>query len=208
MKKKVFSTLILLSCVLYLGWAQDGATAEGTQRENSENTENGVVFDDEESYLIRGENEAVPQGAGESFLSVWDILRMVLILGAVIALIYGLFHFLKKAGGGRFTESEVIKLLGSRSLTAASSLHLVEVGTELFLVGAGEDQLNLIAKIEDKESLDTVRLTLSKEKPPQRGSFSDMLGELFHPSPKGEKGQKGGSAGEFLKEQRGKLKKL
>jgi flagellar protein FliO/FliZ len=166
-------------------------------------------FNDETTILIEdtpaGEVE-MPRGATFSF---WDGLRMVLVLGAVLAFIYLLFRILKKAGGPRFSNPELISLHATLGISGGKTLHLVEVGGEYYLVGASENGVNLISKIEDKDALDQIQFKVSTEKPEPPKNFADVLTRLFQ---KGEGGDR--SAGslshtkEFMASQRDRLKNL
>ena len=166
-------------------------------------------FADETTILIEdtpaGEAE-MPRGATFTF---WDGLRMVLVLGAVLAFIYLLFRLLKKAGGPRFTNPELISLHATLGIAGGKTLHLVEVGGEYYLVGASENGVNLISKIEDKDALDQIQFKISTEKPEPPKNFSDVLTRLFQ---KGEGGGRSGSSlghtKEFMESQRNRLKNL
>lgn len=140
-----------------------------------------------------------------SGVSTWDFVRMIIILAAVIGAIYLIFWLLRRGAGKRITENNLIKVLGSRSLAGSRSLHLVEVGTSVYLVGASDGGVELIAEITDKESLDSVRLKAAEEGPTGKRSFQQILSEIFRPA------RQGVSLGEglgFLRGQRDKLRKL
>jgi flagellar protein FliO/FliZ len=116
-------------------------------------------------------------------LSTWDFLRMILILGAVVGVIYGLFFLLKKSRGRRTVENGLIRMLGSRSLSGSRSLHLVEVGRSVFLVGSAEGGISLISELKDRETIDQVRLEGSRAVITPLRSFSSILAGLFRPAP-------------------------
>jgi len=110
---------------------------------------------------------------------IWDLVRMVLILGFVVALIYGLFYLLKKGTGGRVNEASSMRVLGSLQLPGNRTIHLVEAGRQIFLVGGGEHSINLIAEITDQESLDDIRLKYQTATPGVRRNFSDLLSNVL-----------------------------
>ena len=88
---------------------------------------------------------------------------MFIILAAVVGAIYLLFWILRRSAGRRVTENDLIRVLGSKNLAGNRSLHLVEVGSSVFLVGASDGGVELISEITDKESLDSVRLKATEE---------------------------------------------
>ena len=138
-------------------------------------------------------------------VSTWDFLRMILILACVIGVIYLLFWLLRRGTGRRIQENDLIHVLGSRGLSGSRSLHLVEVGTSIYLVGSSDGGVGLIAEITEKESLDAVRLKAAEQSPAGRRTFQQTLSEIFRPA------KSPFTIGEgigFLKGQRERLKKL
>jgi flagellar protein FliO/FliZ len=148
----------------------------------------------------------VPAPAATPGVSTWDFVRMLLILACVIGVIYVLFWLLRKgAGRGRVPESDLIRLLGSRGLSGNRALHLVEVGSSIYLVGSSEGGVELVAEITEKESLDSVRLKAAEQVPMGRRTFQQTLSEIFRPA---KTPFSIGDGMGFLKGQRERLKKL
>jgi flagellar biogenesis protein FliO len=145
---------------------------------------------------------AQPSGAG---VSTWDFVRMLLILAGVVVVIYLLFWVLRRGSGRKIQENDLIRVLGSRSLAGNRALHLVEVGGSVYLVGASDGGVGLIAEITEKESLDSVRLKAAEENPAARRNFAQVLTEIFRPAKKPPTLRDGIG---FLKGQRERLKKL
>jgi len=148
---------------------------------------------------------ASAQPAATPGVSTWDFVRMLLILGAVIAAIYVVFWLLRRGAGKKITENDLIRVLGSRSLAGNRSLHIVEVGTSVFLVGASDGGVQLISEITDRESLDSVRIRAAEEGPAGRRTFQQILSEIFRPA---KQGLSLGDGLGFLRGQREKLRKL
>ncbi|HET6485399.1 MAG TPA: flagellar biosynthetic protein FliO [Spirochaetia bacterium] len=123
---------------------------------------------------------AAPASSGG--VSTWDFVRMLLILAAVVGVIYLLFWLLRRGAGRRIQENSLIRVLGSRNLAGNRSLHLVEVGKSVFLVGAADGGVDLISEIKDQESLDAVHLSAAEERPSARRTFQQTLGEIFRPA--------------------------
>jgi len=130
---------------------------------------------------------------------------MILILACVIGVIYLLFWVLRRGTGRRVQENDLIRVLGSRGLSGNRSLHLVEVGTSVFLVGSSDGGVELISEITEKESLDAVRLQAAEQVPAGRRTFQQTLSEIFRPA---KHPLTIGDGIGFLKGQRERLKKL
>ena len=110
--------------------------------------------------------------------SIWDFVRMVLVLAFVVALIYGLFFLLRRAQGRQGQQSGVIDVLATQSLPGNGMVHLVKVGTQLFMLGSSEQSLRLLTEIDDKESRDEVELRVAQLPGEERKSFSDLMSAM------------------------------
>jgi flagellar protein FliO/FliZ len=154
------------------------------------------VFDDE--------TEALPLQSELTGFSIWDFLRMVLVLAAVIVVIYGLFIFLKRIGNPKTGDTGLIEVLASQPLSGSRSLHLVQVVNEVYLIGSADGTVSLVSKLEDKETLDRIALHESGRKAPG-GSFAGTFRSMFG-DPAREQDEAVGSL--FLRKQRERLKKL
>jgi len=170
----------------------------------------GVSVTDETKLAIPGGGAVGAAGTPAaatvgSGVTTWDFVRMVIILAAIVGVIYLLFWALRKGAGKKIQENDLIRVLGSRSLGTNRSLHLVEVGTSVYLVGASDGGVELIAEVTEKESLDSVRLQAAEHPPRGRRGFQQMLAEIFTPAKKPLSVDDGIG---LLKGQRDKLKKL
>jgi flagellar protein FliO/FliZ len=134
--------------------------------------------------------------------TAWDFIRMILILGAVIAVIYLVFYLLKRSGNPRLQENRLIRILSSRGLSNGKSVHLVGVGNQVFLVGASENGVSLVSEISDKETLDGIRLESTDTHEGERQSFSEVLSSMF-----GREHRPVDAVG-FLRQQRERLKQI
>ena len=164
--KKMLSAALLIILITGALSAQDANEAP----ENDFTDETTIILDD----TAAAENEGVDQA--DSFFTTWDFIKVILILVAVIVVIYAIFYGLKKAGGLKYQNDELIKLLGSQSLTQSGSVHLIEVGAKYYLVGCGDASVNLIADVDDKESVDEILL----KKPAgveKAGSFMELFNQ-------------------------------
>ena len=172
---------------------------------------NAPDFTDETQIIL--DDTAAPadtvQAGDTSFFTTWDFIKVILILVAVILIVYAVFYALKKAGGNKFQSDELIRLLGSQSLTQNGSVHLIEVGAKYYLVGCGESSVSHIADIDDKETIDEIML---KNPPPVEGhkSFSDFLNLKFGKNSKSSPDlqDKLNNNNKFMHDQAERLKKM
>ena len=107
--------------------------------------------------------------------SAFSIIRVILTLAVVAAAIYGLVFFIKRGSRGGAGQDPFLKILASVSLGANRGVHIISVGSKAWLVGAAEGGVNLIAEIEEKETLDAMVLENSrKSAAPGIGRFGDF----------------------------------
>ncbi len=146
-------------------------------------------------------------GASASTVSIWDFGRMFLILAFVIALIYFVYWLLKKGTRRKIQENDLIRVLGSKSLSGSRALHLVEAAGGVYLIGSSDGGVELIAEVKDKETLDSLKLRASQEAPNAgKKSFQEILSSVFKPAKKTSTPIS--ESIELLKGQRDRLRKL
>lgn len=138
--------------------------------------------------------------------SVWDFIRMLLVLGAVLGLIYFMFFLLKKAGKSSIISDSTINVISTQNLESGRSLHLIEIGPQIFLIGSGESSVQLISEITDKETLDTIKLDKSTRSD-SNNTFTDIFRGFFKKENPNITLAKTGQ-GSFMKKQRERLRKM
>jgi flagellar protein FliO/FliZ len=191
--------VLLLALLPLAAFAQEAAPQEAKASADARRAE-------EQSILIP---EAPAGGKAVSaegpLVSSWDFVRMLLVLAAVVAVIYLIFHLLRRGLRRQLPENEIIRVIGSRSLTGNRSLHLVELGTTVFLLGAAEGGITLISEVKDRETLDMVRLESSRQRQAPQG-----FGQFFQSILKPGAGRASGieATVDFMKRQRQRLHKM
>lgn len=127
--------------------------------------------------IVRDVDDNEVEALSGSGLQVTDYLRVVFILIFVIAVLYYVLRLIKKVGGTRVgVDNDQIKVLSTKALKGTTALHLVEVGSQIFLIGATDSSINPISEITDKETKDSIVLNSSSEEAGQ-SSFIQLLTE-------------------------------
>lgn len=162
----------------------------------------GAAAPVDESTLILGEpsNEQEADPANVSAFGFWDLFRMVLVLALVIGIVYLVFYLLKRASGGKYAQSDLIRVVGSQTLPGNRAIYLVQVGAQVFMVGAGGDSVTLLGEITDKETVDMMILAAGEQQESSRRNFGDLVASLM-------KGGQGPSL-DLMREQRERLQRL
>jgi len=146
-----------------------------------------------------------------------DFLRVIIVLAVVIALIYAFVWMLKKFTGTKAEGAGVIHLYSTQPLKGDASLHLVEAGKRIFLIGSSGNSVNLISEIDDKESIDEIRLNASMAPVKVSGGFARLFKDRFGAAPgesinsrhlDADNTQKESDPASFLRKQRERLEEL
>jgi len=170
--------------------------------------ETELIIPDEDSPALPQTGNQIERNLGN--FSFWDFLRMVLILVFVIACIYGLFFILKKAGSQKFKEDDLINIISSKSITAGKTMHIVEVGNHIMVVGAADNSISTLFEITDKETIDNIRLRKAEVKRPAENSFQQYLYNMLFRG-KGDKKNKSFKESislDYFKKQRERIGKM
>ena len=178
-----------------------GLAAQETENAVTPQTEEDIVFDAPQS--VPGEVSPEPMKT----VSVWSFVSMVLVLGGVVAAIYGLFYLLKRFSGRNLPDNDLIRIVSTKSLSSTRGIHLITLGKRYLLVGSADNGVNLIAEIDDKESRDEIDLFMSKEAPSGRRSFKDLIGGLISGGGN-EENRTVKNTASFLKDQGSRMKNL
>ena len=141
-------------------------------------------------------------------VSTGDFVRMVVVLAAVLGAIYLLFRLIKRSSRASVGNADGIALLGSRSLGGSRNLHLVQVGDGVYLIGATDQTLNLIAQITDRASVDALTPNHAQPRPASR-RFADLLTDIgAAPGAAPGAAATTAAAADFLQRQQERLQRL
>jgi flagellar protein FliO/FliZ len=165
------------------------------------------IVDEETLTILDTEDQAVVERSTTlNTFTVWDFVRMLLVLGGVLAFIYLIFFILKKVGNPKIVSDSTIKVLSTQNLESGRSLHLIEIGPQVFLIGSGESSVQLISEITDKETLDTIKLDQSVRNDDNKTFTNTFLGFFKRGNDEGNRPDS--VQVNFLKKQRERLKKM
>ncbi len=167
----------------------------------------------DETKVLLDEGLPVQPGAAASSvgaLGFWDFVRMILVLALVVVAIYGFYFLMRRNKKQDPGESDLIKLLASRTLPGNRAVHLLEVGKHVFLLGNAEQSVNLLAEITDQESIDEIRIKAAAEQNTAPRTFAEMIGGVFTPPGNSEsvQGTTLQSPLDFLKQKNKRLKDM
>lgn len=134
------------------------------------------------------------------------LLRTIFVLGLFFGAAILIYRFLKNRQYRSPGIEGPISIVHDFPLNITKSLKIVRVANEYFLLGVSQDNVNLITRIEDKESIDLFKLEVSRAVP-AKGFFQDLL-ERYLPKGMGQSIKQGPlDITKNLKERLSKMKK-
>ena len=161
MKVKLFITFFIFS--IFTLYSQENIN-ESDLLINSPDTEN---------------NQTQTEINNGDLLGTTDYLVVVLVLIIVIIGLYFVLKLVKKIGGSRLgIDNDLIHVLSTKALKGTTALHLIEVGNQIFLVGATDSSINRISEITDQESKDMIALNLSVDNEENKTFFQFLSDKL------------------------------
>lgn len=163
--------LLSVACVLGAQSAID--SAENT--DNSRPVESEIFLDEG----IGADEVAAQEPVELPGIGLGDIVRVILVLGIVIVLIYGFIWLLKKFSAVKTGGDNAIHLLSSRALKSDVTLYLIGTGSRVFLIGSSGNSLNLISEIDDKDSINEIRIQALETPVAPRGGFAKLIRAKF-----------------------------
>lgn len=119
------------------------------------------------------QKESTPAKVG---ITIWDFVRMIFATIFVVALLYFLLKFINKKSRS-FQSTRLVENLGGTTLGANRSVQIVKIGSQLFIVGVGEN-VQLLKEIDNIEERSQI-LEEYNSKMEQLVQPSDIVTKLF-----------------------------
>jgi flagellar protein FliO/FliZ len=88
---------------------------------------------------------------------------MVLALALAAAAIYGVVFFIRRVSRPRDRRNPYLKILASAHLGSNRYVYVINLGSQAWVVGAGEGGVSLISEVTDREALDAMVLESSQK---------------------------------------------
>lgn len=162
----------------------EGKNGTNDNASNGESAGQAAVFDEDKPF-----SDAVqPERNSSSALSTIGLfVRMILVLAFVIALIYGFVWFMKKSIVRSNNADQFLRVVSSVTLSPGKSVQIVSLLDEkAYMLGVSDNSVNLIAEIEDKETISAMNLYADKTAETNKPkSFEDILNIFMPGGPKG-----------------------
>lgn len=136
------------------------------------------------------------------------ILQTMLILIIFSAFLYLLFKFIVKKRGVEGTSSDLMRVMAYLPLGPNRFLQVIEIGTQMIVIGNTDSNINFITEITDKETINSLKVAVSKQQIAGPVSFKEQVQNLLNSVKSNVMGSGVESGVDFLKKQRDRLKKM
>jgi len=204
---RFFSVMLVCFSVAAGVSAQSAATGSASTAPAVTNTAPAPATAVDEATLAltdAADGAAGTDAGGSSILPYF--FRMILVLGLVIAAIYGLYALLKRSTKPSIASDTYLRLLATTNIGVGRSLHVVSLGDKAWLIGATESSISLISPVEDKELVDALALRAAEAPETPRRDFTVLLNDML--GRKSARKSSSAIASEFFNRQRDRLKKF
>jgi len=113
-----------------------------------------------EQTLTFSDNASV--NAVGSGVSIWAVIRMILVLALAAAAIYGAVFFIRRTTKQTPSTDTFLKVLASSHIGSNRYVHVVYVGGKAYLVGSSDGGVNLISEVQDTDTVNAMLLDDSR----------------------------------------------
>jgi len=107
------------------------------------------------------------------------VLRTLAILAVLVVAVYIVMRIFLKNRRKIVTGTDIIKVIATYPLAGNKSIQIMEIAEKVFVLGVTDSNINMITSVEDKETIDRIKLQSSKETKGGFQSFKDQLMKLI-----------------------------
>ncbi len=171
----LFSLVFLYSFKVPL-YSQETAD-NSSQIENNDTSSTQRITDETQIFL--DQDNASSQNTRKSSSGIWVFIRMIFVLAVIIGLLYLFLRLYKKNKNVQQSEDPFLRLITSLSLGPGKSIYLLTVIDKAYLLGATDENINLLGQIDDKEVVEAMNVYADThnqtEKPKNFNEILDMF---------------------------------
>ena len=107
----------------------------------------------------------------------WLIVKTIFLLGLFGVGFYFFYKYLSKRSLIPNMGQGVISQLSVAPLGQNKFIHVVEIGSKVYILGVTDSNVNLISEVTGKDEIDRIRLSSSKTTPVNKQTFQDFVAE-------------------------------
>lgn len=149
--------------------AQDGSAFQTVQ--SAADWERSIVFSDNAGSGTATDGVVTSSGSG-----IGIFVRMILALVVIVALIYGVFWFIKRKSNIVTNDDDYLRRVAAINVAPGKSVQVVTLIDKAYLIGVTDDSITLLGEIDDDELIKAMNLNADKKSNTKKpATFSDVL---------------------------------
>ena len=169
----VFAVFMLCAGLLFAQNASSDTVQDTQNLSQSQIEESQFTFD--------GNLDGPAASAPRPVSGFWAFVRMILVLGLVVAVIYFIFRLMKKTIEPGADNDPFLRKVAGITLGPGKSVQIVTLIDKCYILGVSDDSVNLIAEVDDKELINAMNLHSDKTTNQFKAkNFAEVL-EMFMP---------------------------
>lgn len=165
--KKLIAAVIVFMAAVFALYSQTSANNSSV---TSVSEESIVISDD----VTTPETTKQTTYKGPSTIGVF--VRMIVVLIIVVALIYGVFWFIKKKTNIVKTDDDYLRRAAYINIAPGKTIEVITLIDKAYLIGVTEDNITMLGEIQDEELIKAMNLSADKKNNTKKpATFSDVL---------------------------------
>ena len=165
-RKKLIAVMLLCMTAIFSLYSQNNSS----ENQAPLTEESIVIADDAVS------NAANPQNNYKGPSTLGTFVRMIVVLILVIAIIYGVFWFIKKKTNIIKTDDDYLRRAAYINIAPGKTIEVITLIDKAYLIGVTEDNITMLGEINDKELISAMNLSADKKNNTKKpASFADVL---------------------------------
>lgn len=166
--KKLFAAVILFMAAVFCIYSQS---------ETKNQTEQSISLS-EDSIILSDSNDTNQTNTNRirTTSTVGVFVRMIVVLILVVALIYGVFWFVKKKTNVVKTDDDYLRRVAYINIAPGKTVEVITLIDKAYLIGVTEGSISLLGEIDDKELIQAMNLNADKKNAVKKPvNFSEVL---------------------------------
>lgn len=166
--KKLIAAVIVFMAAVFALYSQ---TTTNNSNVSSSLSEESIVISDD---VTTPDTSKQPAYKGPSTIGVF--VRMIVVLIIVVALIYGVFWFIKKKTNIVKTDDDYLRRAAYINIAPGKTIEVITLIDKAYLIGVTEDNITMLGEIQDEELIKAMNLSADKKNNTKKpATFSDVL---------------------------------
>lgn len=168
--KKSLIAVVLTMAAVFCVYAQADISEENISLSQSID-ENAITFNEADVSL------SGTQMSGPSTLGLF--IRMIVVLVLVVAVIYGIFWFIRKKTNVVKTDDEFLRRAAYLNIAPGKTVEVITLIDKAYLIGVTEDNISLLGEIQDKELIQAMNLSADKKQNTKKATTFEEVLNMF-----------------------------